>query len=74
MSIEKYCLTDDGEILDCYYDKEKTEMRCIYKEYGKWYIDHDKFGNGFCARLHSRIIAFANTKKELKEKWREKRK
>lgn len=66
MSIEKYCLLEDGTIEDCYYNN--GEMRCIYKEGNAWFLDHDKFGiNGFMIRFHHKIIKFGKTKKELKE-------
>ena len=71
MEIKKYCLLENGWIEDCYYDKKMTEPRCIYKERRKWFLDHDKYGNGLMIRFHHKIIAFGDTKKELKEKWRQ---
>lgn len=68
--MKKYCLLETGEILDCYYDKEMTEPRYIYKENNKWYIDHDVFGNGCMIRFHHCILKFGDTKKELKEWWK----
>ena len=68
MEIKKYCLLENGWIEDCYYSN--GEMRCIYPEGRKWYLDHDKFGNGCMIRFHHRILKTADTKKELKEYWR----
>ena len=68
--IKKYCLLETGEIENCYYDKELTELRNIYKIGARWYIDHDVFGNGCCIMFHHRILRFSNTKKELKDWWK----
>ena len=71
-NIKKYCLLENGWIEPCYYDKARNEMRMIYKERRFWYLDHDKYSGMCMIRFHHRILAFAETKKELKEIWRTK--
>ena len=69
---ELYALLEDGTIEPLYYHKSKrkldlNEPRMFYKEGNNWYLDHDRFSNKCMARYHHKIIAFGNTKKELKE-------
>lgn len=72
--MKKYCLLENGDIQDCYYDKNLNEPRNIYKEGRYFYLDHDVFGNGCIVMFHHRILRFADTKKELKEWWKGKKK
>ena len=70
---ELYALLEDGTIEPLYYHKSKRKLdlkepRDFYKEGNNWYLDHDKFSKKYMARFHHKIIAFGNTKKELKEK------
>lgn len=65
MKIKKYCLLKNGTIESCYY--ENGELRNIYKEDDKWYLDHDVFLNYSIAYCHSEIVKFSDNKKELED-------
>lgn len=63
---QKYGLLENGEIEPLFY--ENGEMRMVYKEGKKFYIDHDAvFGNVF-ALMHHRIVWTSDSEDELKAK------
>ena len=62
--VKKLCLLKDGSIEHCYY--ANGEMRNIYQEGKKWYLDHDVFiGSCALAYCHSEIVKFGDTLEEL---------
>ena len=65
--LKKYCLIETGKIEPCYFDN--GEPRMIYEDKeGEWYLEHDCFYSWGIAYAKHRILKFADTIKELKEK------
>lgn len=71
---DKYALLDNGLVEDLWWDfgDGKKEPREAYKdEDGCYYLDHDRYmdtiGDGVieCWRVHSKIIATANSVSEI---------
>ena len=65
--LHKFALLANGTIEPLYYSD--GDMRMAYKEDGKYYLDHDVWGDFMghrcCAFLHDEIVRTANTKEEL---------
>lgn len=63
---QKYALLEDGTIEPLWFEFDETEQRTCYYEEGVAYLDHDRCDNPYLQkRCHHRILATANTKKEL---------